>query len=51
MAVYVIRGGLAGRERLRVLSRVQAAPTIRLLSRVRIEPGAGAWTPAAAAVT
>jgi SAM-dependent methyltransferase len=40
MAVYVIRGGLAGRERLRVLSRVQAAPTIRLLSRVRIQPGA-----------
>jgi SAM-dependent methyltransferase len=40
MAVYVIRGGLAGRERLRVLSRVQAAPTIRLLNRVRIEPGA-----------
>ena len=40
MAVYVIRGGLAGRERLRVLSRVQAAPTIRLLSRVRIAPGA-----------
>jgi predicted O-methyltransferase YrrM len=37
---YAIRGGLAGRERLRVLSRVQAAATIRLLQRVRIEPGA-----------
>jgi SAM-dependent methyltransferase len=40
VAGYVIRGGLAGRERLRVLSRIQAAPTIRLLTRVRIERGA-----------
>jgi predicted O-methyltransferase YrrM len=39
-AGYVIRGGLAGRERLRVLARIQAAPTIRLLSRVRIQSGA-----------
>jgi predicted O-methyltransferase YrrM len=40
VANYVIRGGLAGRERLRVLSRIQAAPTIRLLARVRIQRGA-----------
>ena len=40
VANYVIRGGLAGRERLRVLARIQAAPTIRLLTRVRIERGA-----------
>jgi len=40
VAGYVIRGGLAGRERLRVLARIQAAPTIRLLSRLRIAPGA-----------
>jgi predicted O-methyltransferase YrrM len=40
VAGYVIRGGLAGRERLRVLARIQAAPTIRLLQRVRIPRGA-----------
>ena len=40
VAGYVIRGGLAGRERLRVLARIQAAPTIRLLSRIRVERGA-----------
>jgi SAM-dependent methyltransferase len=40
VAGYVIRGGLAGRERLRVLARIQAAPTIRLLQRVRIARGA-----------
>jgi predicted O-methyltransferase YrrM len=40
VANYVIRGGLAGRERLRVLARIQAAPTIRLLQRVGIPRGA-----------
>jgi len=40
VAGYVIRGGLAGRERLRVLARIQAVPTTRLLARVGIERGA-----------
>jgi SAM-dependent methyltransferase len=40
VAGYAIRGGLAGRERLRVLARVQAVPTIRLLTRVGVERGA-----------
>jgi SAM-dependent methyltransferase len=38
-ARYIIRGGLAGRERLRVLARVAAPATNRLLERVGIEPG------------
>jgi ubiquinone/menaquinone biosynthesis C-methylase UbiE len=38
-ARYSIRGGLAGRERLRVLSRVHGPATKRLLERLGIEPG------------
>jgi len=37
---YVIRGGLEGRERLRVLARVMWPTTSTLFSRVGIEPGA-----------
>jgi len=37
---YVIRGGMEGRERLRVLARVMASTTDDLLSRVGIEPTA-----------
>jgi SAM-dependent methyltransferase len=36
---YVIRGGLAGRERLRILSRVMLPTTRALLERVGIAPG------------
>lgn len=36
---YVIRGGLEGRERLRVLSRVMRPTTLDLFARVGIEPG------------
>jgi SAM-dependent methyltransferase len=38
-SVYIIRGGVAGRERLRVLSRVMAPMTARLLERVGVLPG------------
>jgi len=37
---YVIRGGLAGRERLRVLARVAWPTTSALLDRVRVSPTA-----------
>jgi SAM-dependent methyltransferase len=37
---YAIRGGVAGRERLRVLSRVIGPLTLRLLERARVPPGA-----------
>jgi SAM-dependent methyltransferase len=37
---YVIRGGIEGRERLRVLARVMAPTTDALLARVGIEPTA-----------
>jgi SAM-dependent methyltransferase len=36
---YIIRGGLAGRERLRVLARVYGPTTGGLLARLGIEPG------------
>lgn len=36
---YVIRGGVSGRERLRILGRVMAAPTAALLDRVGIRAG------------
>src|SRR5215468_5072564 len=36
---YVIRGGLAGRERLRVLGRVVRATTRSLLERAALKPG------------
>ncbi len=36
---YIIRGGSAGRERLRLLSRVMHGATTRLLDRVGIRPG------------
>ena len=39
-SVYIIRGGVAGRERLRVLSRVMAPMTTRLLERIGVVPGA-----------
>jgi ubiquinone/menaquinone biosynthesis C-methylase UbiE len=37
---YIIRGGVAGRERLRVLSRVMGPMTVRLLERVGVPRGA-----------
>jgi SAM-dependent methyltransferase len=37
---YIMRGGLGGRERLRVLSRTMGPPTAGLLSRIDISPGA-----------
>ena len=36
---YVIRGGLEGRERLRMLSRVMRPTTASLLERVGLQPG------------
>ena len=36
---YIIRGGSAGRERLRLLSRVMHGATTRLLDRVGVRPG------------
>jgi SAM-dependent methyltransferase len=39
-STYVIRGGLEGRERLRVLSRVMWPATSALLDRIGIAPGA-----------
>jgi ubiquinone/menaquinone biosynthesis C-methylase UbiE len=36
---YIIRGGVAGRERLRVLSRVMQPTTLALLRRAGIRPG------------
>jgi predicted O-methyltransferase YrrM len=39
VAHYIIRGGLAGRERLRVLARVNGPATSGLLARLGIEPG------------
>src|SRR3954468_6004320 len=38
--VYIIRGGVAGRERLRVLSRVMGPMTVALLERAGVAPGA-----------
>jgi ubiquinone/menaquinone biosynthesis C-methylase UbiE len=39
-STYIIRGGVAGRERLRVLSRVMGPMTVRLLERIGVLPGA-----------
>jgi ubiquinone/menaquinone biosynthesis C-methylase UbiE len=39
VAHYIIRRGLAGRERLRVLARVNGPATSGLLARLGIEPG------------
>src|SRR4051812_22453383 len=36
---YIIRGGLAGRERLRVLARAMHPTTAALLDRVGVAPG------------
>jgi SAM-dependent methyltransferase len=36
---YIIRGGVAGRERLRVLARVMRPTTLTLFDRVGIKPG------------
>src|SRR5215831_4707380 len=36
---YVIRGGVEGRERLRVLSRVMQPTTLHLLRRAGVRPG------------
>src|SRR5262249_46427293 len=36
---YIIRGGVAGRERLRVLARVARPATLQLLERAGIRPG------------
>jgi ubiquinone/menaquinone biosynthesis C-methylase UbiE len=38
-SVYIIRGGVAGRERLRVLSRVMGPMTAALLDRVGVRAG------------
>ncbi len=38
-STYMIRGGVAGRERLRVLSRVVGPITARLLERLDVPPG------------
>ncbi len=49
---YLIRGGIEGRERLRVLGRVMRPDTLPLLERAgRRGPGCGASTSAAAAAT
>jgi hypothetical protein len=50
-STYRLRGGVAGRERLRVLSRVMETMTSGLLERLDIRPGARSWTSAAAAAT
>ena len=39
---YIIRGGVAGRERLRVLARVMRPTTLNLFDRVGIKPGMAA---------
>jgi hypothetical protein len=36
---YIIRGGVEGRERLRVLARVMRPATVSLLHRAGIRPG------------
>ena len=36
---YVIRGGVEGRERLRVISRVLRQTTASLLDRLELQPG------------
>jgi 2-polyprenyl-3-methyl-5-hydroxy-6-metoxy-1,4-benzoquinol methylase len=36
---YIIRGGVEGRERLRVLARVMRPTTLNLFDRVGIRPG------------
>ena len=38
-ARYIISGGLAGRERLRVLARAMYPTTAALFDRIGIEPG------------
>ncbi len=38
-ASYIIRGGVSGRERLRILARVMRPSTLALLGRVGIRPG------------
>jgi hypothetical protein len=51
-AHYVIRGGLEGRERLRVMSRVMHPTTSSLFDRVGVAPtGIAASTLVAAAAT
>ena len=36
---YIIRGGIKGRERLRMLSRIMQSATLNLLQRAGIRPG------------
>jgi ubiquinone/menaquinone biosynthesis C-methylase UbiE len=36
---YIIRGGVAGRERLRIVGRVMRPSTLSLLERVGLQPG------------
>jgi len=38
-STYIIRGGMEGRERLRILSRVMQPTTLSLLHRVGVRPG------------
>jgi SAM-dependent methyltransferase len=43
MSAYVIRGGTAGRERLRVIARTMHPTTSALLDRFQLPPGARCW--------
>jgi SAM-dependent methyltransferase len=43
MSAYVIRGGTAGRERLRVIARAMHPTTSALLDRFELPPGARCW--------
>ena len=43
MSAYVIRGGTAGRERLRVIARTMHPTTSALLDRFELPPGARCW--------
>src|SRR3569833_2878786 len=40
---YIIRGGIEGRERLRILSRVMQPNTIAFLQRAGAAPGMSCW--------
>ena len=40
---YLIRGGIPGRERLRIVSRVMRPSTMALLQRAGLQPGMTAW--------
>ena len=48
---YLIRGGIEGRERLRVLGRVMRPGNLALLEAAGLGPGNASWTSAAAEAT